>query len=1119
MNIKINTMLTEAVSAHAAGKLEDAERLYQGILSENMENPDASHKIGVLAVNCEKIDIAPLLITAAANSNPNNPQFWATCIEALIIARNLSIATELFWTLHQMDHRDFKFDRIKQELLTQCGYPKDLPPALMCAMVKKESASYGDSIKIIKEYLEHNRDDYTALSILSENYLRNNQDELAWDALNRASHLDKNASIVKRSLARLLLKKKMLTEALHEASSAFYSDMADPENCIVFAAVLSANGQSDRAFELVDHALGIEPRYSDAFRIRAAIKLGNQDTVGAITDLEFAVSIKPHAFDVWVMLASARYNTNDFHGAIVALESALMLQPLSVDQLVNLAALRHRVGDTIAEIELLRRALSVAPLRSNLWCSLGSALETASRWDEARLAYLQAKEISPDNLQIHSYIVDLEIKQEKWSAALDCIEQILAVNPTNVEMLNKKSMVLIKLGQPEDAIENYKVTIQTNPSSAETHFNLGITQQLLGRSSEAVESYKEAIRLKPDFTDAFFNLGVVFGFLGRLSDAEAQYRQVIRLSPNFFQAYSNLGNTLFELSRFREAEESCLHAIRLNSKYPEAYNNLGNSQRALGSLPEARASYEMAIQIKPDFAEAYNNLGNVHLDLDRYPDAAECYRHAINLKRDYAQAHSNLGNALRRMMRLVEAEASYKEAIRLKPAFIQAYVNLGSVKKDLGDFSGAEESYRWAIRLNPELIDTYHNLLFLVNYDHRRSPGEVFEEYQAFGNFISIRYPKKYNHNAQEVSARRRIRIGYSSPDFKGHACRFFIEPLFRHHDHEKFEFFAYSNVKVPDVHTERIKQYFDHWVDVFALSDQEMAARVHADGIDILIDLAGHTNGNRLPVFALKPAPIQVTYPAGTGYTSGLKEIDYFFGSEHLTPDGCAEYYSERVWRLPGPLACYDPSYESFPGVNELPLLRNGFVTFGSLARPVRINDGLLLTWKEIMNRVPDSRLRLDQKVFADSPSQKIFLNRMESLGMPIERVDLVNSQPHWFGYHEIDISLDCFPHNAGTTTLESLWMGVPVLTKTDLLSISRIGSSILSPLGLGEWVAEDKDTYIEKAVGFSKDIEKLITLRKSLRPRLEQSVFMKYQLLTDQIEQAFINMRKRYLEKSLSV
>jgi predicted O-linked N-acetylglucosamine transferase (SPINDLY family) len=458
--------------------------------------------------------------------------------------------------------------------------------------------------------------------------------------------------------------------------------------------------------------------------------------------------------------------------------------------------------------------------------------------------------------------------------------------------------------------------------------------------------------------------------------------------------------------------------------------------------------------------------------------------------------------------RLDEAEASYRQAIAADPDFAEAHNNLGSVLHSLGRFEDSLTCMRKAIQLAPEFFGTWSNLLFFFNYYPAISPADLFSEYEAYGEAVASAAKHRFEHDDRAPVEGRRIRIGYSSPDFRGHVCRFFIEPIFQHHERDRFELFAYSNTSSPDQHTERMKGYFDHWVDVVGMTDEEMAQRIYDDQIDILVDMAGHTAGNRLPVFAMRPAPIQASYFVGFVHTTGLKEVDYFICDENLVPPGSEPYFSEQPWRLPAPCLSYAPPREDIPELSELPALCKGYVTFGSLTRLTRLNDPLLRVWGEILERVPNSRLRLVQKPFAHEETREMFWQRLEGLGIPRDRVDLTCSTPHWQAYQDIDITLDCWPQNNGTTTLESLWMGVPVLSKMDRPSVGRWGAAALTPLGFGDWLVPDEGSFIEKAVAAASDLNGLATLRKQLRSRLESSALLDGASFTHNLENAYQRM-----------
>jgi predicted O-linked N-acetylglucosamine transferase (SPINDLY family) len=471
------------------------------------------------------------------------------------------------------------------------------------------------------------------------------------------------------------------------------------------------------------------------------------------------------------------------------------------------------------------------------------------------------------------------------------------------------------------------------------------------------------------------------------------------------------------------------------------------------------------------------------------------------------EVHLNLAAILARAGRLVDADRAARRAVTLRPDRDAGYGNLGAILKDLGDPSATLRAYDRARLIAPALGRWDENRLFALNYDPTVSDAMLSDAYRAFGRRAGTataarRHPRRASDG--------RLRIGYVSPDFRGHVCRFFIEPVFANHDRARVHLTAYSNVVAPDTHTERLKGYFDGWVDTAALSDAELADRIAADGIDVLVDLAGHTVGNRLGAFALRPAPVQVSY-LGFGFTTGLSQIDYFIADDTIVPAADEALFAETVWRLPSPHFPYSPPLTEIPDVAPAPSTLSGRITFGSLTRVVRLNDSVLRAWARILERVAGSRLRLDQRPFSDPATRAWFLDRAERLGLPRERIDLSFSAPHWSAYHGIDIGLDCWPHNAGTTTFESLLMGVPVVTLRGRAAIGRLGAAILQPVADAGWIADTVDDYVDAAVAAAQDPDRLAAARTTLRGNLLASPWTDAATVTAHLEAAFADMAER--------
>jgi predicted O-linked N-acetylglucosamine transferase (SPINDLY family) len=360
----------------------------------------------------------------------------------------------------------------------------------------------------------------------------------------------------------------------------------------------------------------------------------------------------------------------------------------------------------------------------------------------------------------------------------------------------------------------------------------------------------------------------------------------------------------------------------------------------------------------------------------------------------------------------------------------------------------------------------------------------------------------------------RRLKVGYVSPDFRQHSVAYFLEPLLRSHDRKVIEVFCYAEVGWPDTVTERFKQLADHWVTTVGMSDDATAERIRRDGIDILVDLAGHTSKNRLPVFARKPAPVQVTW-LGYPNTTGLTAIDYRFVDAVTDPEGETEALaSETLVRLPGGFLCYGGPDDA-PAPGPVPSLTTGTVTFGSFNNPAKLSAATLDAWADVLARLPQARLLLKGKPFADPATRALYLDRLAKRGVAVERIELVAWLPeegHLALYNRIDIALDPFPYNGTTTTCEALWMGVPVITLRGDRHASRVGASLLTQTRLTDLIADSVEAYVETAVALAGDPARLSELRQSLRPRMAASPLCDAPAFADKIEHAYRTIWQRW-------
>jgi len=671
--------------------------------------------------------------------------------------------------------------------------------------------------------------------------------------------------------------------------------------------------------------------------------------------------------------------------------------------------------------------------------------------------------------------------------------------------------VFKQTGRLQDSLALNQKIVDMSPNDADALYNLGITLQALGRLEDAEASYKKAIVIKPEDEESHYNLGITLKELGRLEDAKTSYKKAIAIRPDYAEAYSNLGLTLQELGRLEEAAMSYRKAIALKPESAKTHSNLGITLQALLRLEEAEISYKKAIALNPEFAEAYSNLGITLHALLRLEDAEICYKKAIALNPKFAEAFSNFGATLKDLGRLAEAETSYKKAIALNPELATAKQNYSLLLAFMSNYTDLHKFSDDALKhaqLNcsnaNELLKIWEARLFTYIYHPDLSAQEICDEHKRWGNqFASLGQEAFADHDR---TPKRRLRIGYVSPDFRGHTCRFYFEPLFSQHDHTNFELFAYSSVLHEDEHTQRFKPYFDHWRDIHRLSDEAAAQMIRQDKIDILVDGCGHMMDTRLTVFAHKPAPIQVTW-LGSAWTTGLPQMDYVLFDPYMAPEGTAA--SEQIVRLPRTWAAFRPGERATQAsVKASPAITNGYVTFGYSGRSERLNHRVFNAWGRILARLPEARLVLDYKAFVDPNTQAYYKDFLQKHGVNTSRIIMRNSENIFEGLGDIDILLDSFPHSGGTMLFDAIWMGVPALTLASPRPVGRIGTSLMTNLGLPDWVAQDQQEYEDKAITFAQDIPALASIRSGMRARMQASAVMNEKAFSQDVENAYQTM-----------
>ena len=530
-----------------------------------------------------------------------------------------------------------------------------------------------------------------------------------------------------------------------------------------------------------------------------------------------------------------------------------------------------------------------------------------------------------------------------------------------------------------------------------------------------------------------------------------------------------------------------------------------------GMLEKAGKLCRKVLLKKPKHAQALHLLGLIaHQENDRVA-AVEWYRKAVAAKPDFAQAHNSLGAVFLASKRLDEAVESFRKAISTRPDDVRALGNLGIVLKDCGLVEESVGAHRQALAANPAWHEARSSLLLTCHYLFENDVVSLLGEHRNWDSLHAGHLASIITLHANRRKIDRRLRIGLVSPDFKDHPVIRFLLPFLEHHDRNQIELFAYSHVAEPDQWTERVRKKVDHWRSLVNVPDTAAAELIRGDEIDILVDLAGHTNGNRLMVFAHRPAPVQATYLGYPG-TTGLSAMDFRITDALADPPGLTDaHHSEQLIRLQGCAWCYEPDIEALLGLD--PATDRGHVTFGSFNNLAKINERMLRVWARIIEAVPGSRLLLKSAGFLSMAARKRTREALISgTGISEERLDIRgpedSHQAHLGLYREMDIALDTFPYHGTTTTCEALWMGVPVVSLAGQSHVSRVGVSLLSNVGLPELVAESEDEYVRIAVELAGNAERLLSYRATLRDRMRGSQLLDAHSFSREIETAFREM-----------
>jgi len=604
-------------------------------------------------------------------------------------------------------------------------------------------------------------------------------------------------------------------------------------------------------------------------------------------------------------------------------------------------------------------------------------------------------------------------------------------------------------------------------------------------------------------SDALFREALVLHREGDIENACRQYREFLTFNASYAPAWGNLGSILRRLGYHDEALACMQRAIELEPYMVDFHYNLGNAHRESGSYSDALIAYARALECDPCHAMVHYNQGLTYQYMDRIENAKTAYRKALLTDAELYDAHLNLGTLLAAEGYISKAMDCYWSAASLQPDKGAAYNNLAQVLHSAARFDEALTISKRTLQLEPGLHEMASNILMNLQYHPEMDEAALLKTAQSFGRRFSNTSPLP----RQPLNGRP-LRVGYVSADLRSHPVGLFLRGVLRHHNPARVKAYCYSNSNRTDEVTVSLATAAK-WRAIASIDDKALMKQIQEDEIDCLVDLAGHTSGNRLPLFALRAAPLQVSW-LGYFATTGLNTMDAVIMDRHHVPLGSEQYFSEPVVCLPHTRFCYSP-VPFAPEIVSPPCRKKGYVTFGSFNNTAKINDSVIASWAEIIRNVPESRLLLKWRTLADTSYGHTILKRFDSLGVARERLELRGQSSHrrlLEEYGDIDIALDPYPFTGGLTSCEALWMGIPVITLPGTRSVSRQTLSMLATIGLNELIAVTQDDYIAKAILLAADPERLLALRMTMRERMLASPLMDFHCFTKDFEETLLSL-----------
>lgn len=907
--------------------------------------------------------------------------------------------------------------------------------------------------------------------------------------------------------------------------------------------------QAGHHAELEAASRALTQRYPDSdfawSVLGSALQLQGKDAFEA---LQKTVQLAPNDAEAHGNLGTAWQARGMYDQAVDSYTRALELNPDFVEAHGNLAAALQAQGKLEQAEQAYRQALALRPDYAKGHFNLGNTLQAMRRSAEAVVCYQNALALLQGDAEIYLNLGNAQQDLQEWQAAIVSYRAVLQLAPHTKSAHANLAAALHETGEYESAVKICQSGINLHANDAKLHNNLGRALQSLNKPDEAIAAYERAIaldgdscqalsnvglllckqknyaaaidyctrahRLQPDDAHACAHLAIAYGDAADRDKALQYFQQAIDMAPENATIHKYMGDYYNTIKRFEQAAVSYRHAIKYEPDNSETHNNLGVVLQQLEEFDEATAAYTRALELNPKNAAALCNLGSKQQAQDQLQLAKQTYLAALAIDDKFDRAHFALGNCYVLMNEPLLALDCYNKTLEINPNYRDAYVNSSATFSSMGKMDEAIETCRKGLAVCPLWETLFNNYLFLLSHSANIDAETLFSEHQRFSDTFEKHITESIRAHDNTRDPLRPLKVGFVSGDLLNHPVPHFLIPILENIvDGDQLLLYAYHNNPQHDDVTKRLQALIPRWRQVEHLSDPDLGQLIRDDGIDILIDLSGHTGKNRLLMFAGKPAPVQASW-IGYPLTTGLQAMDYYLSDPFFSPPGKFDsQFTEKLLLLPA-CAPFLPSQYA-PGIQPAPALDNGYITFGSFNRLNKINRQVIARWSRLLRALPDSKMLLAAMPESEAPEQ--LRAWFEEEGIALERLSFegrTGMSQFMALHHRVDLCLDTAPYGGGTTTFHALWMGVPTLTLAGPTLPSCAGTSILRQVELEEFIACDEDDFVRKGVAIAANPMLLGAYRFSARHRLERSTMGKPKLIAEGLENGLRIAWQRWCE-----